>query len=289
VVTAGLCEHQLCLYVRWHSAAGAVKVNRLPLEPISGVDDLRGLSRCALLLHLVWGRQAGGSRCSQPTSRQQACRAQLREPEPVSRLTELGPRSPLPPRHNDAPNPSSPRPRRRLIKGGFGAGSLPDYLTCHEFYKFSPAEELISLPGDIARTEFRLVVTLDGWEYTGGCCFSCFCSVVVGLWQPAVQLCAFGGGGCATNSCRRGACVGHQADCIDAPWTPCTPSLPPSLLAVCERELPGAQDPQRKLLVTVSVPTAPRQPHSQLRCCPAGWPLPLCQCPPRLPHNSFIH
>ena len=47
---AGLCEHQLCLYVRWHSAAGGVKVNRLPLDPISGVDDLRGLSRWAPLL-----------------------------------------------------------------------------------------------------------------------------------------------------------------------------------------------------------------------------------------------
>lgn len=38
---------QLSLYVRWHSATGAVKVNRLPLDPIGGVDDLRGLFRCA--------------------------------------------------------------------------------------------------------------------------------------------------------------------------------------------------------------------------------------------------
>lgn len=37
--------------------------------------------------------------------------------------------------------------------------------TAHCRYKFCPAEELISLPGDIARTEFRLVVTLEvgGW------------------------------------------------------------------------------------------------------------------------------
>ncbi|KAL4458373.1 hypothetical protein ABPG75_013238 [Micractinium tetrahymenae] len=56
---------------------------------------------------------------------------------------------------------------RRLVKGAFAdAGALPDYLTCEEWYKFSPAEELISLPGDIARTEFRLVATLEGWEYT---------------------------------------------------------------------------------------------------------------------------
>lgn len=40
-----LCGHDLCLYVRWHSAAGVVKVNRLPLDPIAGVDDLRGLFR----------------------------------------------------------------------------------------------------------------------------------------------------------------------------------------------------------------------------------------------------
>ncbi len=75
-----------------------------------------------------------------------------------------------------------------MIKGAFGtAAALPDYLTGDEFYKFTPAQELISLPADIARTEFRLVATLDGWEYT-----------------------------------------------------------------VCERQLPGTPDPERKLLVTVS-------------------------------------
>lgn len=118
-----LCSYDLCLYVRWHSAAGGVKVNRLPLDPIAGVDDLRGLFR-------------------------------------------------------------------RLIRGAFvgpGGSALPDYLTAADFYKFSPAEELISLPGDIARTEFRLVVTMDGWEYT-----------------------------------------------------------------LCERQLPGAPDPERKLLVTLA-------------------------------------
>lgn len=41
----------------------------------------------------------------------------------------------------------------------------PDYLTGPDFYKFTPAEEFMSLPGDIARTEFRLVITHDGWEY----------------------------------------------------------------------------------------------------------------------------
>lgn len=78
-------------------------------------------------------------------------------------------------------------PCRRLIKNAFAApASLPDYLSSSDFYKFAPAKELISLPGDIARTEFRLVATLDGWEYT-----------------------------------------------------------------MCERQLPGIPDPERKLLVTV--------------------------------------
>lgn len=56
---------------------------------------------------------------------------------------------------------------RRLVKSAFSeAASLPDYLVCPEWYKFSPAEQLVSLPGDIARTEFRLAVTLEGWEFT---------------------------------------------------------------------------------------------------------------------------
>lgn len=40
-----MCAADLCLYVRWHSACGAVRVNRLPLDPISGVGDLQGLFR----------------------------------------------------------------------------------------------------------------------------------------------------------------------------------------------------------------------------------------------------
>ena len=93
-----------------------------------------------------------------------------------------------------APPPRTPT-RRRLIHGAFGGGAgvsaaqlqqqLPDYLTSGAFYKFTPSEELISLPGDIARTEFRLVVTLaNGWEYTGGwedgwCVDGCGCGWAV--------------------------------------------------------------------------------------------------------------
>lgn len=71
--TGPLCAHALSLYVRWHSASGAVRINRLPLDPIGGVEELRGLSR-------------------------------------------------------------------RLIRGAFPPGGLPDYLASPAYYKFSPAQ-----------------------------------------------------------------------------------------------------------------------------------------------------
>ena len=52
-----------------------------------------------------------------------------------------------------------------MVEKAFPEAERPDYLTGPEFYKFTPAEEFMSLPGDIARTEFRLVVTHEGWEY----------------------------------------------------------------------------------------------------------------------------
>ena len=54
---------------------------------------------------------------------------------------------------------------KNLVEKAFPTAERPDYLTGTDFYKFTPAEEFMSLPGDIARTEFRLVVTHDGWEY----------------------------------------------------------------------------------------------------------------------------
>ena len=54
---------------------------------------------------------------------------------------------------------------KNLVEKAFPVAERPDYLTGAEFYKFTPAEEFMSLPGDIARTEFRLVVTHGGWEY----------------------------------------------------------------------------------------------------------------------------
>ena len=48
----------------------------------------------------------------------------------------------------------------------FPESNRPDYITSQDFYKFTPADQFMSLPGEIARTEFRLVATHDGYEYT---------------------------------------------------------------------------------------------------------------------------
>lgn len=53
-----------------------------------------------------------------------------------------------------------------LITRAFPADDRPDYITSADFYRFTPDEEFMNLPGDISRTEFRLVVTHEGWEYT---------------------------------------------------------------------------------------------------------------------------
>lgn len=149
---ADLCPHTLCLYVRWHSTSGGVRITRLPLNPIGGVADLRGLFR-------------------------------------------------------------------RLIQGAFGSpAAQPDYLTSPSFYKFAPAEELISLPADIARTEFRLAVTLNGWEYT-------VCErTLPGTPDPERKLLVtvrWPGGGRAPRLC--GMVLGARSLCFDG-----TPPTPPT-------------------------------------------------------------
>ena len=88
--------------MRWISGDGRTKVNRLPLEAVASVGDLRGLFR-------------------------------------------------------------------GLVTGAFGSSGegLPDYLTSPAYYLLSPAEDFVTLPGDFARTQFRLVATLaGGWEHT---------------------------------------------------------------------------------------------------------------------------
>jgi hypothetical protein len=49
--------------------------------------------------------------------------------------------------------------------GTAAASSRPAYLSSPSYYRFTPADEFMSLPGDVARTEFRLVVADEGgWE-----------------------------------------------------------------------------------------------------------------------------
>ncbi len=56
---------------------------------------------------------------------------------------------------------------KNLVSRAFPSGpERPDYLTSQEFLKFTPTEDFMSLPGEIFRTEFRLVVTHEGWEHT---------------------------------------------------------------------------------------------------------------------------
>lgn len=55
---------------------------------------------------------------------------------------------------------------KNLICGAFpgGVASLPDYLTSSQYYKFAPAADFASFPGDAINTRFRLVATFLGWE-----------------------------------------------------------------------------------------------------------------------------
>ncbi len=55
---------------------------------------------------------------------------------------------------------------KHLICSAFPGGdaSLPDYLTSCQYYKFAPAADFASFPGDAINTRFRLVATFLGWE-----------------------------------------------------------------------------------------------------------------------------
>lgn len=136
--------------------------------------------------------------------------------------------------------PASPCcfPCRRLIQGAFPPGGLPDYLTSPAYYKFSPAEELISLPG--AHTA-QLSTAWWGDAHAAAVCCA--------RW-PAM-------------------CAHTSADAALIPRHPPPASHPAGDIArsefrlvatlgdgweytVCERQLPGAPDPERRLLVTVS-------------------------------------
>lgn len=46
------------------------------------------------------------------------------------------------------------------------ADQLPDYCTNAAYTRFTPAVECLALPGDVVRTEARLVLSYQGWEWT---------------------------------------------------------------------------------------------------------------------------
>lgn len=43
---------------------------------------------------------------------------------------------------------------------------LPDYFTNTAYIRFTPEVDCLALPGDVVRTELRLVLCYGGWEYT---------------------------------------------------------------------------------------------------------------------------
>ncbi|KAG2427403.1 hypothetical protein HXX76_012339 [Chlamydomonas incerta] len=51
----------------------------------------------------------------------------------------------------------------------FPDASMPPHLTtsagCRTYYHYTPEQECLSLPSDVARTNLKLVVSYDGWEF----------------------------------------------------------------------------------------------------------------------------
>ncbi|KAF6254047.1 hypothetical protein COO60DRAFT_1543496 [Scenedesmus sp. NREL 46B-D3] len=43
---------------------------------------------------------------------------------------------------------------------------FPDYFTSADYVRFTPQVECLVLPGDVVRTELRLALSYQGWEYT---------------------------------------------------------------------------------------------------------------------------
>ncbi|WIA14210.1 hypothetical protein OEZ85_002749 [Tetradesmus obliquus] len=43
---------------------------------------------------------------------------------------------------------------------------FPDYFTNADYVRFTPQVECLVLPGDVVRTELRLALSYQGWEYT---------------------------------------------------------------------------------------------------------------------------
>lgn len=55
---------------------------------------------------------------------------------------------------------------KQLLTRAFPPEERPQHLTSAEFYRYTPVEEFLSLPGTVSHTLFQLVVTTrEGWEY----------------------------------------------------------------------------------------------------------------------------
>ncbi|KAF8061298.1 hypothetical protein HT031_004389 [Scenedesmus sp. PABB004] len=56
---------------------------------------------------------------------------------------------------------------KELVESHYATpAQLPDYCTSEAFSRFTPATECLALPGDVVRTELRLVLCYRDWEYT---------------------------------------------------------------------------------------------------------------------------
>lgn len=99
-------------------------------------DDSDGSINLAFSLYVQWRTHSGKTRSE---------RASL---QPVDSLADLQGLS------------------RTLMERAFPPEDCPDYITSDEYVRFTPVEDLMSLPGDISQTTFRLVISHDGWEYT---------------------------------------------------------------------------------------------------------------------------
>lgn len=45
------------------------------------------------------------------------------------------------------------------------SNEFPDYFTSTAYVRFTPQTECLALPGDVVRTEWKLVLSYKGWEY----------------------------------------------------------------------------------------------------------------------------
>ena len=67
--------------------------------------------------------------------------------------------------YTDPPPPPPPGEHGEGSASSTPSPAYPPHLASTD-YHFTPAQEFLTLPGDVSRTEFRLIVGHRGWEYT---------------------------------------------------------------------------------------------------------------------------